>query len=234
MPCHGSCWSWLWRVNRCASPAVPRGPILSEIVEFALALAGEQPPRGLSHSDKYINQVFATSLCHILYVFSQVYWKSIKLYSSRQKKIKAWGNHKMICYYVLMAFPLCLYTDSYLNDIKGEFSQKDHPSLPPAPSNLKKQDFVLHSPCLFCKRAGERWSSQWGVLVLLHCWWVPGCTKHDSVQGWMCGSQRGCPATDRLRDVSWAGCCPDFEKPQVRFASRMSLLLKLSWFKMWF
>lgn len=35
------------------------------------------------------------------------------------------------------------------------------------PQNLTKQDFVLHGPFLFCKRAGERRSSQCGVLVLL-------------------------------------------------------------------
>lgn len=68
-------------------------------------------------------------------------------------------------------FPLCLYTDSYLNDIKGEFSQKDDPSLPSAP----KSDKIG-----FCVA--------WPFLILQESWWE----KEQSV--WGTGSVASCTA----------------------------------------
>lgn len=138
---------------------IPESPILSGMVGLALALAQGNSPT--------LWQTYQPSLCHILYIFSQAYWKSMKLYSSRPKKYRL--NIMWLASVYWWPFPLCLYTDSYLNDIKGEFSQEDDPSLPLAPKS-DKIGFCVAWPFLTLQESwSEKEQSVWGTGSVAPC-----------------------------------------------------------------
>jgi len=144
-----------------------------------------------------------------------------------------------VCTYWLHV-PPGLHTNSYLNNLEEEeFLKKDHPEPQQAPNNQTKWDAVLHGTRLLPTGADEqarkRSVSDAGSAAQRA---AGGCLAVGS--GSPYGAERLGPKqaalllTDSLHDVSWAGCCSGFGKTGVRFASRMSLLIKPFYFKMQF